>query len=138
MAIDRHIAAELIRAFVVLALVFLSFGHQPAAAIPPGHDVLTAAVTANFCGDSPADTTHAPPQSPHDPRPWSLAACYGLRRCTSRTHDVTHRRRRATGHAPRDLGCHGPDRAVCGDGRRGTFAAITGHPFARASSSMGR
>jgi len=59
-AIDRHIAAELVRAFVVLALVFLSFGHQPAAAIPPGHDLLTAAVTANFCGDSPADTTHAP------------------------------------------------------------------------------
>ena len=60
MAIDRHIAAELVRAFAVLALVFLSFGHQSAAASADHHDVLTAAVTANYCGDTPADTTHAP------------------------------------------------------------------------------
>jgi hypothetical protein len=59
-AIHRHIAAELVRAFAVLALVFLSFGHQPAAAVPSDHDVLTVAVTASFCGDAPADTSHAP------------------------------------------------------------------------------
>ena len=59
MAINRHIAAELVRAFAVLALVFLSFGHQPAAATTHDHEVLTAAVTASFCGDAPADTTHA-------------------------------------------------------------------------------
>lgn len=60
MVFNRHIAAELVRAFAVLALVFLSFGHQPAAALAHDHDVLTAAVTASFCGDTPADTTHAP------------------------------------------------------------------------------
>ena len=60
MAIDRHIAMELVRALAVLALVFLSFGHQPAAAVAHDHDVLTVAVTSSFCGDSPVDTTHAP------------------------------------------------------------------------------
>jgi len=59
-AINRHIAAELVRALAVLALVFLSFGHQPAAALAQDHDVLTAAVSANWCGDAPADTSHAP------------------------------------------------------------------------------
>ena len=60
MAINRHIAAELARAFAVLALVFLSFGHQPATAVAHDHDVLTAAVTASWCGDAPVDTSHAP------------------------------------------------------------------------------
>lgn len=60
MAINRHIAAELVRALAVLALVFLSFGHQPAVAVAHDHEVLTAAVTASMCGDAPADTTHAP------------------------------------------------------------------------------
>ena len=60
MALNRHIAAELVRALAVLALVFLSFGHQPAVAVAHDHEVLTAAVTSSWCGDSPVDTTHAP------------------------------------------------------------------------------
>lgn len=61
MATARHIAAELTRALAVLALVFLSFAHQPAAAVTPHIDTLTAAVTASYCGDVPADEgAHAP------------------------------------------------------------------------------
>ncbi len=60
MAISRHIAADIIRAFAVLALVFLSFAHQSAFASSHGHDVLTVAVTADFCGATPADPSHAP------------------------------------------------------------------------------
>ena len=59
MAISRHIAAELVRdiakALAVLALVFLSYGHQPVAAANLHHHTLTAAVTADFCGGIPAD-----------------------------------------------------------------------------------
>jgi hypothetical protein len=58
---SRHIAAELIRALAVLALVFLSYGHQPVAGASPHHNTLTAAVTTDFCGGVPADgQTHAP------------------------------------------------------------------------------
>lgn len=65
MGINRHIAADLVRdiakALAVLALVFLSYAHQPAGAQPLGHNVLTAAVTASFCGDAPDDgKAHAP------------------------------------------------------------------------------
>ena len=61
MGINRHIAAELVRAFAVLALVFLSFGHQPTGTLAYEHDVLTAALTASFCGDAPDDDKgHAP------------------------------------------------------------------------------
>jgi hypothetical protein len=61
-AIGRHIAAELVRAFAVLALVFLSYAHQPVnVAHALDHDVLTVAVTADFCGDAPEDgKAHAP------------------------------------------------------------------------------
>lgn len=66
MAINRHIAAEIMRdiasALVVLALVFLSYAHQPInAAHAVDSDVLTAAITADFCGDAPEDgKAHAP------------------------------------------------------------------------------
>ncbi len=60
MTIGRHIAADIIRALAVLALVFLSFGHQPAFAAHVDHETLTVAVTADFCGDTPADPSHAP------------------------------------------------------------------------------
>lgn len=61
MATSRHIAAELARALAVLALVFLSFAHQPVSAAGPQHEMLTVAVTASFCGDVPADPqSHAP------------------------------------------------------------------------------
>lgn len=66
MAISRHIAATIIRdiasALAVLALVFLSYAHQPIdAAHALDHDVLTVAVTADFCGDAPEDgKAHAP------------------------------------------------------------------------------
>lgn len=59
-AINRHIAIDLVRALAVLALVFLSFGHQPALALGHDHEALSAAVTASWCGDTPADRTHAP------------------------------------------------------------------------------
>lgn len=66
MAIDRHIAATIVRdiarALVVLALVFLSYAHQPInVAHAASHDVLTVAVTADFCGD-PSD--HGSPHAP--------------------------------------------------------------------------
>jgi hypothetical protein len=58
---SRHIGAELVRALAVLALVFLSYAHQPVNAAPHQHDTLTAAVTADFCGGVPADRQpHAP------------------------------------------------------------------------------
>lgn len=58
----RHIAIDFVRALGVLALIFLSFGHAPIAAMAHGHDVLTAAVDLSFCGDLPDgnDTSHAP------------------------------------------------------------------------------
>jgi len=65
-AIYRHIAAEMVRdiasALAVLALVFLSYAHQPInAAHALDHDVLTASITADFCGDAPEDgKVHAP------------------------------------------------------------------------------
>ena len=65
-AIDRHIAATIVRdiarALVVLALVFLSYAHQPInVAHALGDDVLTVAVTADFCGDASDDgKAHAP------------------------------------------------------------------------------
>lgn len=63
--IGRHIAAEIVRdiasAFAVLALVFLSYAHQPIKiAHALDQDVLSASITADFCGDAPVDTTHAP------------------------------------------------------------------------------
>lgn len=59
-ALNRHIAADLVRALAVLALVFLSFGHQPSIGLAQDHEALSAAVSASWCGDAPADTTHAP------------------------------------------------------------------------------
>ena len=61
----RHIAAaivrDLLKALAVLALVFLSYSHQPANATHLDHDVLTAVVTADFCGDLTDDGgAHAP------------------------------------------------------------------------------
>ena len=62
MAIARHIAVDLARALAVLALVFLSYAHQPIGTAASGHDVLTAGVTASYCGDVPDgdDQSHAP------------------------------------------------------------------------------
>jgi hypothetical protein len=65
-ASNRRIATDLVRdiakALAVLALVFLSYAHQPAGVSHAlEHDVLTAAVTASFCGDAPTDgQSHAP------------------------------------------------------------------------------
>ncbi|MGN6490158.1 MAG: hypothetical protein ACTHLT_20355 [Devosia sp.] len=64
MATSRHIAAELLRdiarALAVLALVFLSYAHQPVS-VAAQHATLSAAVTADFCGGVPADSqSHAP------------------------------------------------------------------------------
>lgn len=66
MTIGRHIAAELVRdiakALAVLALVFLSYAHQPIdAAHALDQNVLTASITADFCGDAAEDgKAHAP------------------------------------------------------------------------------
>lgn len=45
--------SDLLRACVVLALVFLSFAHAPIAASAGPHDTLTAAVDMSWCGDAP-------------------------------------------------------------------------------------
>jgi hypothetical protein len=64
--IGRHIAAEILRdiasAFAVLALVFLSYVHQPINLEHAlGHDVLTASLTADFCGEQTDEgKAHAP------------------------------------------------------------------------------
>lgn len=61
MALVRHITADLVRAFAVLALVFLSFAHQSPGVAADGHAVLSAAVTASYCGDAPTEQkAHAP------------------------------------------------------------------------------
>jgi hypothetical protein len=58
----RTIGIELLRACVVLALVFLSFAHAPISASAGAGDVLTAAIDMTWCGDAPATdgTAHAP------------------------------------------------------------------------------
>jgi hypothetical protein len=59
----RHIAAELLRdlagALAVLALVFLSYAHQPVS-LAAQQQTLSAAVTADFCGGVPDRQSHAP------------------------------------------------------------------------------
>lgn len=57
----RTMGIELLRAALVLALVFLSFAHSPVSASSP-HNALTAAVDMNWCGDSPDsnDDVHTP------------------------------------------------------------------------------
>jgi hypothetical protein len=57
----RQIGSDIACAFVVLALVFLSFAHTPVSAAAP-HDVLTAAVDQSWCGDAPDSDgkAHAP------------------------------------------------------------------------------
>lgn len=44
---------DLLRACVVLALVFLSFAHAPIAATPGSPETLTAAIDMAWCGDAP-------------------------------------------------------------------------------------
>ncbi len=58
----RTMGIELLRACLVLALVFLSFTHTPVAATAGPHDALTAAVDMSWCGDAPDgdSTAHAP------------------------------------------------------------------------------
>lgn len=52
---------EVVCAFVVLALIFLSFAHAPVAAASTGQDTLTAALDMSYCGDLPDDPkAHAP------------------------------------------------------------------------------
>lgn len=66
MTTGRHIAAEILRdiasALAVLALVFLSYAHQPLnVAHALDHDVLSASITADFCGEQPdGGKGHAP------------------------------------------------------------------------------
>lgn len=57
----RQTGVEVLRALVVLALLFLSFAHNPASAATPGPDTLTAALDLSYCGDLPDDPrAHAP------------------------------------------------------------------------------
>ena len=58
----RKMGIEVLRAALVLALLFLSFAHAPSGVAAGPHDVLTAAVSASFCGDAPSDDGkgHAP------------------------------------------------------------------------------
>lgn len=53
---------DVLRAALVLALVFLSFAHTPVAASAGHPDALTAAVDASWCGDAPDGDSkaHAP------------------------------------------------------------------------------
>jgi hypothetical protein len=57
----RNIGEELLRALVVLALIFLSFAHTPGVAAEAGPATLTAALDMSYCGDMPDDPrAHAP------------------------------------------------------------------------------
>lgn len=64
--IGRHIAAQIVRdiasALAVLALVFLSYAHQPInIAHALDHDILSASITADFCGEQTDEgKAHAP------------------------------------------------------------------------------
>lgn len=62
MTLTRQIADEVLKALAVLALVFLSFAHQPTAA--NAGDLLLASQAGqglSFCGDAPDDEAgHAP------------------------------------------------------------------------------
>ena len=52
---------EILRALLVLALIFLNFAHQPAMAAPSAGDVMTLVASQSFCGSPIADDTgHAP------------------------------------------------------------------------------
>jgi hypothetical protein len=52
---------ETVRALLVLALLFLNFAHQPAIALAPDHDVMSAVASQSFCGEPIADKGgHAP------------------------------------------------------------------------------
>ncbi len=58
----RGAGMELVRALCVLALLFLNFAHAPIAAQPGNSDILTAAISADFCGGMPDSDggAHAP------------------------------------------------------------------------------
>jgi hypothetical protein len=57
----RNMGIEVVRACVVLALIFLSFAHAPVTAAPAGPDTLTAALDMSYCGDTPDNPkAHAP------------------------------------------------------------------------------
>ena len=56
MLLARQIAAEMMKALAVLALVFLSFAHQPAAIAGDGTDVLgNPTAGLSYCGGEPDD-----------------------------------------------------------------------------------
>lgn len=57
----RNMGIEVVRACVVLALLFLSFAHAPVILASTGPDTLTAAFDMSSCGDPPGDPkAHAP------------------------------------------------------------------------------
>lgn len=56
----RRTLAETVRALLVLALVFLNFGHQPAFAARTPGDVFTIVASQTFCGTPTDDLDHAP------------------------------------------------------------------------------
>lgn len=57
----RNMGIEVLRAAIVLALIFLSFAHTPVTAATTGPDVLTAALDLSYCGDLPDEPkSHAP------------------------------------------------------------------------------
>ena len=56
-----RIAAETLRALLVLALIFLNFAHQPAMAAPSAGDLMSVVASQSFCGTPIADDNgHAP------------------------------------------------------------------------------
>ena len=60
MVLFRQIAAEVTKALVVLALVFLSFAHQPVALAGDEGDILgNPQVALSFCGGAPDDDGNA-------------------------------------------------------------------------------
>lgn len=58
----KHIAGEFMSALCVLALVFLSFSHQPAPAIDSTSIEVFQVTSISFCGDGPANehSGHSP------------------------------------------------------------------------------
>lgn len=58
----RQTLAEMVRALLVLGLVFLNFAHQPAFAAQSGHEVLAALAGQSVCGAPIGDDEggHAP------------------------------------------------------------------------------
>ncbi|WP_417307401.1 hypothetical protein [Devosia sp.] len=58
MRLFGQMIGETLRALAVLALVFLSFGHQPVSVLPDSDTLSLASASISFCGDPVSGEDH--------------------------------------------------------------------------------